>query len=85
MKQVVAIAIVACVILVYLGFQGSTPRIAISTRPDSQKAGHLGIRLSLRGVNPAKASQLKAHIEVKAADGRVVHQDTANLEQFTFG
>jgi len=65
--------------------------IKIVTKPDPQKAGNMGIGLTLV-VNgkPVYYSSLspntpKANIVVKKPDGQIIHQDTAGLDKFTFG
>jgi len=67
-----------------------SPTITITTRPDGRNPGNLGIGLSLvAGANELECrngtSPLKAYVEVKAANGKVVHRGSGTLDKFTFG
>jgi hypothetical protein len=66
------------------------PELKITTRPDPNKKGNLGIGLDLSvreldllcmkgGVSP------KAHVTIKDADGEAIHRASADIRQFAFG
>jgi hypothetical protein len=68
----------------------SSPKVTVTTRPDGQKKGNTGIGLTLEaGEGSFQCSRgglpLKAHVEIKRSDGRVVHRGDATLDKFTFG
>ena len=88
MKATFAVAgfiCVVCLLLMRLGFDGGSPGLSITTRRDGRTAGNLGIGLALRGVNPSLARNLKADIVIRTLEGTVVHEDTADVDRFTFG
>ncbi len=67
-----------------------TPTIAITTRPDGQKKGNLGIGLALASAECQLECRkgglpLEAHVEIKRPDGKVIHRGDATLDKFTFG
>jgi hypothetical protein len=67
-----------------------SPTITVTTRPDGRNPGNLGIGLTLAaGPNELECqngrSPLEASVEVKAADGKVVHRGSGTLDKFTFG
>ncbi|MDP2899166.1 MAG: hypothetical protein Q8Q12_21740 [bacterium] len=67
-----------------------SPTITVTTKPDGRNPGNLGIGLSLvAGPNELECRNgrvpLKAYVEVKAANGKVVHQGSSTLDKFTFG
>jgi len=66
-----------------------TPEFKISTVPDLQKKGNTGIGLSLMAGDvlvqcKRDNTSPNARIEIKAKDGKLVHQDTAGMDKFTF-
>lgn len=67
-----------------------SPTITVTTRPDGRNPGNVGIGLSLvAGPNELECqngrSPLKVSVEVKAANGKVVHRGSGTLDKFTFG
>jgi hypothetical protein len=67
-----------------------SPTVTVTTRPDGRDPGNIGIGLSLvAGPNELECqkgtSPPKAYVEVKAANGKVVHRGSGTLDKFTFG
>lgn len=67
-----------------------SPAMTVTTRPDGRNPENTGIGLSLAaGANQFECQKggkaLTAHVEVKAANGRVVHRGSGALDKFTFG
>lgn len=67
-----------------------SPSITVTTRPDGRNPGNTGIGLSLAaGANQFECQKggkpLTAHVEVKTADGTVLHRGIGTLDKFTFG
>ena len=75
-----------------------TPELMITTKPDPKKKGNLGIGLDLvpaqKCPRPGADNRLeckkgglpiKAHVEIKKADGTVIHRGDDTLDKFTFG
>jgi len=89
MSRPFAIVAGVCVFYIIIRSLLSGPDLAITTRPDGQNAGNLGIGLRLKpGKFPAYTKDggpLMAHIEIKTSTGNVVHQATEKLETFSFG
>jgi len=66
------------------------PQLKVTAKPDPNKEGQLGIALesSAGEVNLGcnkDGAPTKARVEVKAADGKVVHQDEGELSKYGFG
>jgi len=66
------------------------PKMKITAKPDDRKKGNLGVGLELLSgeinVEGNKAGvPLKAHVEIKKPNGRVVHRADGNLDKFGFG
>lgn len=66
------------------------PGLQITTKPDLEQKGNLGIALSLvtgeteiRCTSGAGSSE--AHVVIKDAAGRIVHEDRAPADKFAFG
>lgn len=71
------------------GLSGA-PKLGITTKPDLEKKGNLGIALGLavgetQVVCTGGGKSPEAHVVIKDAAGRIVHQDTSTAEKFTFG
>lgn len=67
-----------------------SPSITVTTRPDGRNAGNTGIGLSFAaGANQFEfrngREEITAHVEVRAANGRIVHRGSGALDKFTFG
>jgi len=67
-----------------------SPEILITTKPDLEKKGNLGIALALMTGEAQtecnkEGAPLDAHIEIKTAGEKVVHQDTQVIDKFAFG
>jgi len=64
------------------------PRLQIQTKPDPQKPDHLGIALNLlvgeNGTLTVEGDN-RAHLEIRGADGEVVHEVTDKVAKFAFG
>ena len=64
------------------------PRLQIQTKPDPQKPDSLGIALNLlvgeNGTLTVEGDN-RAHLEIRGADGEVVHQVTDKADKFAFG
>jgi hypothetical protein len=66
------------------------PRMTVSTQPDKNKKGHLGIALNVSagegGFGCRREGQpVEAHIEVRKPDGEIVHRGDATPDKFRFG
>jgi hypothetical protein len=83
-----AIAISLCAFCVLAFVVSCGPRLKITTRPDRQQQGNLGIGLDLRGFDSpldSHGNPLMAHVKIKKPSGEVVLQATEDLSRFTFG
>lgn len=90
MKQGIAIAFALLVVFLYFRPVSRVPSLKVSARPDIQNPGNLGIGLTLKiGRSVAyigkDGSPLMGRIEVRTPDGKLVHEDTQQLDKFTFG
>jgi len=66
------------------------PRMKLSTQPDKNKKGHLGIALDVsagEGEFECRKAGLpvEAHVEIKKRDGEIVHRGDATPDKFRFG
>jgi hypothetical protein len=66
------------------------PALEITTKPDPQKKGHLGIGVNFSSgeiqMRCTKAGQpAKGHVEIKKRDGSVVHKEDVGLDKLSFG
>lgn len=68
----------------------SPPALNIATQPDGVNMGKIGIELKImageiRVESTKNGEQVKAHVEMKRPDGKVVHRGDEFLGQFWFG
>ncbi len=66
------------------------PALEITTKPDPQKTGYLGMGVDLKAGEVqfrcnGGAEAAKGHVEIKSPDGKVVHKEDVGLDKLTFG